>query len=113
MWKQYTEDLRQMRAQMQSVPIDDRAGWAHLARDTAGAFAAWSQRVEPTPGPLAATARELARTAHIRAHESKPKPKPAGRVSSAGATALLMAAATGGKGSMAEAMMLRQLARDR
>jgi len=108
MWKQYTDELRQMRAQMQSVPIDDRAGWAHLARDTAGAFAAWSQRVEPTPGPLAATARDLARTAHIRAHESKPKP--AGRVSSAGATALLMAAATGGKGSMAEAMMLRQLA---
>jgi len=108
MWKQYTEDLRQMRAQMQSVPIDDRAGWAHLARDTAGAFAAWSQRVESTPGPLAATARDLARTAHIRAHESKPKP--AGRVSSAGATALLMAAATGGNGSMAEALMLRQLA---
>ncbi|MCE0459445.1 relaxase [Curtobacterium sp. 20TX0166] len=98
MWKQYTDELRHMRAQMQSVPIEDRAGWAHLARDTAGAFAAWSQRVEPTPGPLAATARDLARTAHIRAHESKPKP--AGRVFSAGATALLMA----------EAMMLRQLA---
>lgn len=108
MWKQYTDELRQMRVQMQQVPIDDRAGWAHLARDTAGAFAAWSQRVESTPGPLAATARDLARTAQIRAHESKPQP--AGRVSSSGAAMLLMMAANGGKGTMAEAMMLRQLA---
>jgi hypothetical protein len=97
-----------MRVQMQQIPIDDRAGWAHLARDTAGAFAAWSHRVESTPGPLAATARDLARTAQIRAHESKPKP--AGRVSSSGAAMLLMMAANGGKGTMAEAMMLRQLA---
>jgi hypothetical protein len=94
LWKQYTDEIKQLRVQMREIPFDDRASWAHLARDTAGAFAAWSQRVEATPGPLA--------------HESKPKP--AGRVSVAGATMMLLQASTGGKGVMAEAIMLRQLA---
>jgi hypothetical protein len=108
LWKQYTDEIKQLRVQMREVPFEDRAGWAHLARDTAGAFAAWSQRVEPTPGPLAQTARELSKTAQIRAHESRPKA--AGRVSVAGATMMLLQAATQGQGTMAEAMMLRQLA---
>lgn len=108
LWKQYTAEMKQLRAQMREVPIDDRASWAHLARDTAGAFAAWSQRVEVTPGPLAQTARDLSRTAQIRAHQSKPRP--AGHVSVAGAAMMLLQAANQGKGSMAEALMLRQLA---
>ena len=108
LWKQYTDDIKQLRVQMREVPLDDRAGWAHLARDTAGAFAAWSQRVEPTPGPLAQTARDLSRTAQIRAHESQPKP--VGRVSIAGATMMLLQAGTQGQGTMTEALMLRQLA---
>lgn len=108
MWKQYTDEIKQLRVQMREVPFDDRAAWAHLARDTAGAFAAWSQRVEATPGPLAQTARDLSRTAQIRAHESRPKS--AGRVSIAGATAMLLQAASQGQGTMAEALLLRQLA---
>jgi hypothetical protein len=108
LWKQYTDEIKQLRVQMREVPFEDRAAWAHLARETAGAFAAWSQRVEPTPGPLAQTARDLSRTAQIRAHESRPKT--AGRVSVAGATMMLLQAATQGQGSMAEAIMLRQLA---
>lgn len=108
LWKHYTDEIKQLRVQMREIPFEDRAGWAHLARDTAGAFAAWSQRVEATPGPLAQTARDLCRTAQIRAHESKPKP--AGRVSVAGATMMLLQASTQGQGTMAEAIMLRQLA---
>jgi hypothetical protein len=108
MWKQCTDEIKQLRVQMRAVPFDDRAAWAHLARDTAGAFAAWSQRVEATPGPLAQTARELSRTAQIRAHKSRPKP--AGRVSVAGATAMLLQAASQRQGTMAEALLLRQLA---
>lgn len=108
MWKQYTDEIKQLRIQMREIPLEDRAAWAHLARDTAGAFAAWSQRVEATPGPLAQTARDLSRTAQIRAHELRPKP--VGRVSVAGATMMLLQAATQGQGTMAETMMLRQLA---
>lgn len=108
MWKQYTADIKQLRVQMRAIPFEDRAAWAHLARDTAGAFAAWSQRVETTPGPLAQTARDLSRTAQIRAHQSRPRH--VGHVSMAGATAMLLQAASQGQGSMAEALLLRQLA---
>lgn len=108
MWKQYASEIKQLRMQMREVPFEDRAAWAHFARDTAGAFSAWSQRVEATPGPLAQTARDLSRTSQIRAHQSRPKP--VGQVSMAGVTAMLLQAASQGQGSMAEALLLRQLA---
>ena len=73
------------------------------------AFAAWSWRVESTSGPLAETSRELARSAHLRAHLSKPKP--AGLGSAAKAAMILMQAASGGRGAMAEAIMFRQFGR--
>ena len=109
LWQQYSREIRSLRDQLRSVPASDRAAWAHAARDAAGAFAAWSQRVEDTPGPLAATARELARSAHIKAHASEPKRLGTGGAS--GAAMLLMQAASQGRGTMAEAVLMRQLAR--
>ena len=46
LWKQYTDELAQLRKQLRDVPVTDRATWAHVARETSGAFAAWSWRVE-------------------------------------------------------------------
>lgn len=109
LWEQYSKELRELRAQLRDVPATDRATWAHVARETAGAFAAWSQRVEATPGPLAETARELSRSAHIRAHQSKPKPVRMG--SASGAAMILLQAATAGRGTAAEAILFRQLGR--
>ncbi len=109
MWKQYSDEIGQLRKQLRDVPVTDRATWAHIARETAGAFAAWSQRVEATPGPLAQTSRELARSAHLRAYQSRPKPAQLGSASNA--AMILMQAASGGQGTMAEAIMLRQLGR--
>ncbi len=109
MWKQYSDEIGQLREQLRDVPVTDRATWAHVARETAGAFAAWSQRVEATPGPLAQTSRELARSAHLRAYQSRPKPAQLGSASNA--AMILMQAASGGQGTMAEAIMLRQLGR--
>lgn len=109
LWKQYSDEIGQLRKQLRDVPVTDRATWAHVARETAGAFAAWSQRVEATPGPLAQTSRELARSAHLRAYQSRPKPVQLG--SAANAAMILMQAASGGRGTMAEAIMLRQLGR--
>ncbi|WP_104135161.1 relaxase/mobilization nuclease domain-containing protein [Cryobacterium sp. Y62] len=109
MWKQYSDEIGQLRKQLRDVPVTDRATWAHVARETAGAFAAWSQRVETTPGPLAQTSRELARSAHLRAYQSRPKPAQLGSASNA--AMILMQAASGGQGTMAEAIMLRQLGR--
>lgn len=109
LWEQYTRELGALRAQLRDVSPEDRATWAHVARETAGAFAAWSQRVETTPGPLADTARELSRSAHIRAHQSAPKPVRLG--SASGAAMMLLQAATAGRGTAAEAILLRQLGR--
>lgn len=109
LWKQYSDEIGQLRRQLRDVPVTDRATWAHVARETAGAFAAWSQRVEATPGPLAQTSRELARSAHLRAYQSRPKPVQLG--SAANAAMILLQAASGGQGTMAEAIMLRQLGR--
>lgn len=109
LWARYTTQITTLREQLRSVPLDDRALWAHVARETAGAFAAWSVRVEATPGPLAETADILARSAQQRAHEVRPRR--AGEPSVRGAALLLASVAHGGSGTVAEAALLRQLSR--
>lgn len=109
LWEQYSRELGELRTRLRDVPATDRATWAHVARETAGAFAAWSQRVETTPGPLAETARELSRSAHIRAHQSTPRPVRMG--SASGAAMILLQAAAAGRGTAAEAILFRQLGR--
>jgi hypothetical protein len=108
MWARYTTEVTALREQLRSVPIDDRALWAQVAHDTAGAFAAWSHRVETTPGPLADTARVLARAAQLRAHQVQPRK--AGLPSVKGAALLLASVAAGGSGTVAQTVLLRQLA---
>jgi hypothetical protein len=107
LWEQYSQELAALRDQLRSVPAGDRDTWAHVARQTAGAFAAWSQRVEDTPGPLAATADALAKSAQTK--RQSPAPRLA-MASASGAAMLLMQATRGGHGVAAQAIMLRQLA---
>jgi Relaxase/Mobilisation nuclease domain len=108
LWARYATELGELRDRLRLVPADDRATWAHVARETSGAFAAWSLRIEPEPGPLAATARQLARSAQLHAHQVRPRP--AGLPSAGGAAMLLSSAARGGRGPFGEAALLRQLA---
>ena len=110
LWREYTDQVTQLRDQLSAVDPTDRATWARVARETSGAFAAWSQRVEATPGPLADASRTLARTAQIRARDVRPK-NTAGPRSIAGAANLLAMATTHGQGTQAEAMLFRQLMR--
>ena len=108
-WARYTTEVTALREQLRNVPIDDRATWAHVARETAGAFAAWSQQVEgDSAGPLAATSDILARSAQLRAHQVRPRA--AGLPSARGAALLLASAAAGGRGTIAQTVLLRQLA---
>lgn len=107
MWQDYTADVGRLRKQLGDVPREDRATWAIVAKETSAAFAAWSERVEETPGPLADASRVLARSAQLRKHQVKPKP--AGMASASGAAMLLLMATKGGKGTMAEAILFRQL----
>lgn len=107
-WRQYTDDVRRLRDDLASIDPTDRAAWSRVARETSGAFAAWSQRVEPVPGPLAEASRTLARTAQVRARDVRPRTS-RGLRSIAGAASLLAMATSSGQGTQAEAMLFRQL----
>lgn len=107
MWERYSNEIGQLRETLRSVPLDDHATWAHVARETAGAFAAWSQATEATPGPLAAAADELSKTAQLRRYPVKPIRTVGPSVR--GASLILMAATMSGSKTGAQALMLRQL----
>ncbi|KQQ18666.1 hypothetical protein ASF48_17240 [Rathayibacter sp. Leaf299] len=109
LFEAYAADMDRLHDYIRSVDPSDKATWAHVARETAGAYAAWSRRMEPTPGPLADAARSLARSAHLRAHETTPRP--AGMPSSSASTALILAAAGKNKNAAAELLLFRQLAK--
>lgn len=110
LWHEVGQHLEQLREQLRSVPVKDRDTWARAARQTSGAFAAWSIQTEDTPGPLAATSDALARTAERRRRPMRPERPP--QASASGAALLLISAATGkgGRGAVVQAIMLRQLA---
>lgn len=109
MWEKYGREVAALRDQLRAVPIDDRATWAHVARETAGAFAAWSQRTEATPGPLAEASRNLARSAQLRAYESTKRP-PQLR-SLAGAAMLAAHVASNRNATAAQVVLMRELTR--
>jgi hypothetical protein len=109
LWSAYTDELRDAVERLRTVPIDDKSAWAHVARDTAGVFFSWSNTLEKdAPGPLNAAARQLARSAHIRADVSKHKPAQFGSMSGA---ARLLASASVKDDSVAIALLVAQLMR--
>ncbi|KQU04474.1 hypothetical protein ASG56_14120 [Rhodococcus sp. Leaf7] len=63
------EDIGKWNICLTSIPVEDTAQWARAAGRTAGVFAAWSARTEPTPGPLAKAVAALSQTAQIPAHQ--------------------------------------------
>lgn len=108
LWREMSDSLADLRGRLRNVPADDRDQWAWVARKLAGTFAAWSQRVESVPGPLAATSDALARSAEVRRFLVRPRPV---KSSSSLSAAALLGSATGGRNSAAaQAAMLRQLA---
>ncbi len=105
LWEKYTAQAKEYADRLRSIPVTDHGTWAKAARDTSGVFAAWSQRTEVTPGPLAATADELCKTAQLRdrRQHSKPVPLP----SLAGATMLVLAAGSESKAVACAALMVQ------
>jgi len=109
LWDRRNEELRALVDRLRGVDVDDRDPWATVARQTAGALAAWSNATEETPGDLAAAADALSRSAQT--HERTVRPHKAGTVAISGAAMLLASAARGGQGTVAQAVMVRQLLR--
>lgn len=112
LWREYAAELGDLRARLRTVPIGDQATWARVAKETSGAFAAWSQRVEAVPGPLAAAADTIAASAQVRAYQadSERRRPQAGFPSARGAAMLLASLAHNGNGPVAVAVLLQQLA---
>ncbi|MDO4039322.1 relaxase/mobilization nuclease domain-containing protein [Clavibacter michiganensis] len=106
-FKMYADDMVRLHEYIAKLDPNDHASWAHVARDTSAAYAAWSRRLETTPGPLADASRTLARSAQLRASESTPRPVQ--MPSMTNTTALILAQARKGKNAAAEALLLRQL----
>ena len=104
-WVEYTRNATALAERLRSIPRDDHATWAKAAREVSGAFAAWSLRLEPTPGPLAATAAELSRTAQLRA--PREHSKPIALPSIAGTAMLFMAASSKNKTAAQTALMVQ------
>jgi hypothetical protein len=104
-WAEYTRNATELVERLRAVPKDDHATWAKAARDASGTFAAWSHRIEAVPGPLAATAAELSRTAQLRAPRTHDKPVPLPSI--AGTAMLFMAAASKDKTAAQTALMVQ------
>jgi hypothetical protein len=104
-WVECTRNATALADQLRTIPRDDHATWAKAARDVSGAFAAWSYRLEPTPGPLAATAAELSRTAQLRT--PRQHSKPVALPSIAGTAMLFMAASSKNKTAAQTALMVQ------
>ncbi|WP_336853902.1 relaxase/mobilization nuclease domain-containing protein [Sinomonas albida] len=106
-WQRHTAEVGALYERLKSVPLDDDALWAQVARETSGAFAAWSMRTESVPGPLADTARALSRTAQLR--RFLPRVEHAPLPSAKGAGMLLMQIAVGPSTAAGHALLLAQL----
>lgn len=104
-WVEYTRNATALVERLRALPRDDHATWAKAARDVSGAFAAWSHRIEAVPGPLAATAAELARTAQLR--NPREHGKPVALPSIAGTAMLFMASASKDKTAAHTALMVQ------
>jgi hypothetical protein len=63
-WNQAVAEAERMAEKLKTVPVSDLAAWRGAAWEAAGVFAASSRRFEgESPGPMAATADALARSA--------------------------------------------------
>ena len=107
LWDRYTREVGELREKLRSVPLDDRETWQSVARETAGAFAAWSNAVESEPGDLAAAADALSKSAQT--FRRPQATQQVARASIGGAAMLLASAMRGGHGAAAQAALLRQL----
>lgn len=105
----HSERLSEIVDKLRAVPVEDRDTWATVARQTAGALAAWSNAIEETPGDLARAAEALSRSAQT--YRRTVRPQQAGTVAISGAAMLLASAARSGQGSVGQAAMIRQVIR--
>ena len=108
-WTRASQELAALRERLRAIGPGDRAEWSRIAGDAAGVLAAWSLQTERDPGPLAAAAAALGRSAQLPAWQARS----ARRVrapSAQGAALLFAAAAQPSNGALGWMVLLRQMA---
>lgn len=106
-WAQAAAAVDRVRGELAAAAVDDSAVWAGAAREAAGVLAAWSTRLETRhPGPLAAAADALARSAQTPIEE--PRARRTGRVRDLRGVAMVAWAASG---TMSEVLLMQQIIR--
>ncbi|MGO1569357.1 MAG: relaxase/mobilization nuclease domain-containing protein, partial [Brachybacterium sp.] len=58
-WQRGLDEMQAIARKLSAVPLDDHATWTSVARQVGGVLSAWSHRLEPEPGPLAAAAKNV------------------------------------------------------
>ena len=104
-----SQELGALRDRLRAVGPGDRAEWARIAGDAAGVLAAWSLEAEPEPGPLAAAAAALGRSAQLPAWQARTTQR-VRAPSAQGAALLFAAAAQPSNGALGWMVLLRQMA---
>ncbi|MFI5501154.1 relaxase/mobilization nuclease domain-containing protein [Nocardia asteroides] len=75
LWQQAAVEFGDWQQHLAEIPREDRARWAWVAGQAAGAFSAWSEQLEgETPGALAAAAKELTRSAQAQSGRRRYRP---------------------------------------
>jgi hypothetical protein len=109
-WRRAVAAVERSLERLRAVPASDLPAWRGAAREAAGVFAAWSRRLEgKSPGPLAATADALGRSAQNRPGE--PAPERGAVRDFRGVAAIVAQSQLGRDSPMAWAMLINQLGR--
>jgi Relaxase/Mobilisation nuclease domain len=109
-WRRAAGAIERAVEKLKEVPVSDLAAWRGASREAAGLFAAWSRRFErDTPGPMAAAADALARSAQSRPGDPVPKRDAVG--SFRGVAAIVAQSQLSNKSPVAWAMLIDQLGR--
>jgi hypothetical protein len=109
-WRRAAGAIERSMEELKQVPVSDLAAWRGAAREAAGLFAAWSRRFERnSPGPMAAAADALARSAQSRLGD--PAPRRDAAANFRGVAAIVAQSQLSNKSPMAWAMLINQLGR--
>ncbi|GAA2148745.1 relaxase/mobilization nuclease domain-containing protein [Actinomadura napierensis] len=110
-WQEAAQAVGRVRQQLAAIAPEDTALWAGAAREVAGVLAAWSAQLEADrPGPLAAAADALARSAQTT--RAQPRARREGSIRDLRGVAMVcFAASNGDRGITGQLVLLQQMIR--
>jgi len=99
--------LGALNERLASIDPVDHVAWGDAARDVSGALSAWARFDPENRQALNDAARQVARSAQVSRRGGPPRARP--KAGAMGAAAVLLQARTGGKGTVAGGLLMRQV----